>query len=118
VLIGHSLWATYLLNILDRDKKEPVEKTIFVSGFTGKLNNKNFDTLNWDFIEKDFDWERIRESAGSVIIFHWDNDPYIPISEAKNLHKHLWWEIRIVEWGGHFNKEARYIEFEELLNQI
>lgn len=37
VLIGHSLGATYLLHVLDRDREVPVHKAIFVSGFANTL---------------------------------------------------------------------------------
>ena len=116
VLIGHSLGATYLLHILDRERKESVKKAIFVSWFVHDLWNPKFDILNKPFIEKKFDRERIKKNIWNVIILHGDNDPYVPISEAQNLNQKLWWTLEIIPWWGHCNAESGYTTFQKLLD--
>ena len=118
ILIGHSLWATYLLHILDRERKMPVKQAIFVSWFTHELWNQTFDILNKPFIQKDFDRERIKKNVQDVVILHGDNDPYAPLSEAKYLNEKLWWTLEIIPWWGHLNAEAGYTTFEKLLAYI
>lgn len=115
VLVGHSVWATYLLYILDRERKEPIKKAIFVSWFVHKLWNIKFDTLNKSFIERDFDRERIKKNAWDIIILHGDNDPYVPFSEAQYLNEKLWWKLEILPWWWHCNAESGYTTFERLL---
>lgn len=118
VLIGHSLWAVYLLHILDRERKEPIKKAIFVSGFLHLLWNEKFDSLNKPFVDIDFNWDRIRNNVKDTIVFHWNNDPYVPLSEAEYLNKKLHGKLFIINWWGHLNEEAWYKEFQQLLDNI
>lgn len=118
VLIGHSLWATYLLHILDRERKEPVKKSVFVSWFIHELGNDKFDTLNKPFLSDSFNRERIKCNTSESIVFHGDNDPYVPINEAEYLSKYLWAELIIVPHWGHLNTSAGFSSFSRLLEEI
>lgn len=118
ILIGHSLGATYILDILDRERNEPVRKAILVSGFCNKLGNAFFDNLNVTFINKEFNWDRIKNNATEFILYHGDNDPYVPVSEAEELEEKLDAELNIIPNGGHINEESGFIIFEELLERI
>ncbi len=62
VLIGHSLWATYLLHILDIDRMVPIKHAIFVSWFINKLWIEEFDILNKPFLDREFDFERVKKN--------------------------------------------------------
>lgn len=118
ILIWHSLWATYILNILDAERETPIAKAILVSGFTKELWNEKFDKLNKPFLKKDFNRDRISDNTNEIIILHGDNDPYVPISEAENLKEKLLWELEIIAWWGHLNKASWYEEFEKLLYYV
>jgi len=117
ILIGHSCGATYILHILEA-LKNPVAKSIFISGFIDKLGNEYFDNLNEDFINHNFDWEKIRKNAGEIIILHGDNDPYVPMAAAQRLADGLQTEIKIILNGGHLNAESGYTQFPELMGLI
>ena len=69
ILIGHSLGATFILDILDRKRKEPVKKAVLVSGFTHKLGNPEFDELNKSFL-KNRNREQITQNSENFIILH------------------------------------------------
>ena len=73
-----------------------MKKAIFVSGFTGKLGNEKFDKLNAPFLKEDFNRKRIKKNSGDVIIFHGDNDPYVPVNESESLHKNLGGKLNII----------------------
>jgi len=118
VLIWHSLWATFILHILDRERKEPINKAIFVSLFVHELGNEKFDILNKPFIEKLFDRETIRRNISQTIIFAWDNDPYVPRTETMFLHEHLWWILKMIPDWWHLNTSAGYQQFPELLEVL
>lgn len=62
-LIGHSLGATFLLRILER-QKAPVAQSVFVAGLLDKIGIAEYDQLNWSFIETSYDWVTIRRNAG------------------------------------------------------
>ena len=118
ILVGHSLWATYLLHILDRERKEPLKKAIFVSWFIHDLGNSTFDKLNKPFLSDAFNRERIRHNTSKSIVFHGDNDPYVPISEAEYLSKQLWAKLIIVSNWGHLNNSAGFSSFPILLEEL
>ena len=46
ILVGHSCGATFMLDILNRERKNPVFASFFVSGFLDPLGNEEYDTLN------------------------------------------------------------------------
>ncbi len=117
ILIGHSCGATYLLHILEV-LKEPVAKSIFVSGFLDELGIPEYDELNSTFIKHDFNWKKIRENAGEIHILHGDNDPYVPLEQAHKLSKHLKAEVNIIKDGGHLNSESGFTELPQALNAI
>jgi len=118
ILIWHSLGAVFLLHILDRDRKEPVNKAILACWFLNALGRKEIDDLNKTFIEKDFNRERIKKNAKGIVILHWENDPYIPISETELLHKNIGGTVEIVPNWGHLNEKAGFTEFEGILKYL
>jgi predicted alpha/beta hydrolase family esterase len=117
ILIGHSLGATFILDILNR-AKTPIGKAIFASGFTNKLGDDEFDNLNKTFVEQDFGWAKIRKNAREFVVFHGDNDPYVPQSEAENIAGKLGVKVNWVKNGGHLNEAAGYTKFVELYEKI
>lgn len=117
-LVGHSLWATYLLHILDQERKEPIQKAILVSWFVHTLWIDLYDKLNKPFLEKQFDRTRIQKNVVTSVIFHGDNDPYVPLSEAEYLQQHLWAQLRIIPWWWHLNTEAWYTTLPQLLEEL
>jgi predicted alpha/beta hydrolase family esterase len=117
ILIGHSCGAAYILSILNV-LEQPVAKSILVSGFIDKLGNEFYDNLNKDFIEQDFDWEKIKYNMGDAVLFHGDNDPYVPMAAAEHLSKKLDVPLTIISNGGHLNAEFGYTEFPQLLEKL
>lgn len=117
ILIGHSCGATYLLHILEV-LKQPVAKSILVSGFLDELGNEYFDTLNQTFINHEFDWEKIKRNAGELTLFHGNNDPYIPMNAAEKLSERLNTPLTIIHNGGHLNAAFGYTKFPEILQVI
>ena len=54
----------------------------------------------------DWQWEKIRANAGSsggnIRILHSDNDPFIPLSEARHVSASLGVELQIAHGRSHF----------------
>ncbi|MHB8388901.1 MAG: RBBP9/YdeN family alpha/beta hydrolase [Acidobacteriaceae bacterium] len=117
VLVGHSLGAGFILNLIE-GASEPVTGTFLVSGFLGKLGLERFDPPNESFVCRDFQWERIRQNAGEVHVYNSDNDPYVPLSKGKELAEKLGVELTIVHGGGHINTSAGYRSFPLLLKDL
>jgi predicted alpha/beta hydrolase family esterase len=117
VLIGHSTGAVFILSVLERLDAE-IEAAFLISGFTGKLHDERFDPLNESFAEKDFDFEKIRNSAEEFYVFHSDSDPYVPLEKAAELAPKLDANLELIAGAGHFNTESGYTDFPELWKKL
>lgn len=117
LFVGHSLGPAFLLNVLEHLDK-PVKATFFVAGFTGLLNNPEFDNLNKTFTDKAFDWDKIKTNCKKFYVFNSDNDPYVPLEKGKELAKNLGTDLIIVKNAGHINAEFGYTKFELLLEYV
>ena len=117
IFVGHSMGAAFIRRLLEKTD-EKIKAAFLISGFAGFLGDEKFDGLNKTFLEKPFDWKKIRQNCKSFYVFHSDNDPYIPLSKAEELAKSLNAELIIVKNAGHFNKASGYIKFELLLEKI
>jgi len=117
IVIGHSLGPAFLLDILEK-LDNPIKAAFFISGFIGLLNNPDFDNINKSFVDRSFDWLKIKQNCPKFFVFHSDNDPYVPLEKAKQLAKNLGVDVIIVKNAGHFNEKAGYKEFNLLLDKI
>lgn len=118
ILIGHSLWAAYILNILNQKRNKKVKKAILVSAFVRELNNNTFDELNKTFIEKEFNRDLIKSNIIDIEMFYWDNDPYVPFIETEYLQQQLNCNINIIHNWWHLNASAGFNQFDQILERI
>jgi len=117
IVVGHSLGPAFLLNILEELDK-PIKAALFVSGFLDLLGNPDFDNINKSFIEKSFDWQKIRQNCLKFFVFHSDNDPYVPKEQAEKFAKKLCVDVILVKNASHFNEKAGYFKFDLILEKI
>jgi predicted alpha/beta hydrolase family esterase len=117
VLIGHSLGAVFILNILNRRDLD-IEAAYLVSAWTGLLGDEDFDEWNSTFQDQKFDFEKIKNSIGEIHQFHSASDPYVPMEKAEKLAQNLDSNLHLKEGAGHFNDEFGYTEFSELLEIV
>ena len=114
ILIGHSLGASFILNVLE---KYPVKAAFLVAGFASLPDNKFKEGMR-TFVDRKFNWAKIKNNCKKFYIFHSDNDPYVPIEKAYEFKKNADGELIIVEGAGHFNASAGYNKFELLFKKI
>jgi len=117
IMIGHSIGVGFILNVLEKYNQK-IKACYLVSGFIGLLSDKTLNEINKIFVEKEFDWKKIKNNCENFVIFHSENDPYVPIDKAYELAALLEADLIIVKDGGHFNKVAGYEKFELLLREI
>lgn len=117
IVVGHSLGPAFLLSIIQGLDK-PIKAAFFVSGFVDLLGSPDFDNINKSFTEKDFDWKMIKQNCPIFFVLHSDNDPYVPIEQAKKLAKNLDVDVTLVKNAGHFNGESGYVKFDLILEMI
>lgn len=111
ILIGYSLGGTTVLRYLEETKNK-VGKGILIATPIKKLGPE-FKMIE-NFLEGDFNWEKIKESSEKFIIFNQTKDPAVPIQHGKDLENYLKAELIIVEGNDHFDK----IDFELLEKYI
>ena len=116
VLVGHSLGATFILNYLEKSGKK-IRAAYLVAPFH-KLLGSSYDKLNNTFVDKQFDWEKIKSNCGKLFVCASDKDEYIPLEITKELIKKLNAEFNLIPDGGHLNKESGYDKFPLLLKII
>ncbi len=111
ILIGHSLGCAFALKVLE---KHPVKAAFFVAPAFGKTDNE-FTLIMAPIADQPFDWSLIRSHCPHSVIFHADNDPYLPPEKAEELAKNLHAEVEWVKGAGHFNINTGYEKFPLLL---
>jgi len=116
ILIGHSIGAGFALSILEKLNVK-IKKTILVSGFIGPLNLE-LDEINKTIAERALNWDTIRNNSYMFIVFHGEEDPYVPISKAEKLSSLLNTEPILIPNGGHLNEAAGFMEFPLILDKI
>ena len=116
VLIGHSLGTAFILNYLEKTSKK-IKAAILVAAFHRQLGIQ-YDEINRTFVDRQFNWEKIKASCNKFFIFNSDNDPWIPLQTAQELAKNLDAELNVIHDGGHLNKESGYGDFPLLLETI
>lgn len=117
IMIGHSLAPAFILSILEKIDRHIVA-AFMVAGFTGLLNDSRFDPIIHTFTEKNFNWPKIHQNCPKFYLFHSDNDPFVPLAKGQELAKSLGSELVTIPNAGHFNTDAKYFKFPQLLEQI
>ena len=113
VLIGHSLGAVFILNILNK-RDLNVEAAYLISAWTGLLPDEQFNEWNSTFQDQDFDFEKIRNSVDKIYQFHSEDDPYVPIQMAEELAENIDSKLHVKVDAGHFNADYGCKQFPEL----
>jgi predicted alpha/beta hydrolase family esterase len=116
ILIGHSLGGVFTLKLLEI-LEEPVKLAILVGTPIGVRSIKNFEQ-DKSFAGFEFNWKNIKQNSKNFIVYHSDNDPYVSLENGKELAKNLGVKLTFVPNAGHFNKQAGYTTFEDLLYSI
>lgn len=117
IMVGHSLGPAFILSVIEKLDK-PIGSAFLVSGFLGLLNNEEFDSINKTFVEREFNWEKIRGNCRKFFVLNSDNDPYVPLERGKQLADNLGSELIVVKNAGHINAGSGYKEFDLLLDMI
>jgi predicted alpha/beta hydrolase family esterase len=98
-LVGHSLGVSAIMRYLESATASVVVGVVLVSG--PFKNNENKKLSN--FLDRKFDFEKIKSKCKTFIIIHGDNDDSVPLDNAKNLCKELNGDLVVIKNGGHLN---------------
>lgn len=121
IVIGHSSGATLALALV-QELKDPIGALVTVSAFVPmpEVYNATAWEANARLFDIEFDWPRIRNGAKVRLMFHSDDDPYIPVSVAEHIAQKTEAELVVIPSQGHFNLEEgpEYSSFPLLLSQL
>lgn len=117
IMIGHSLGPAFIFRVLERSDVR-IKAAFLVAPFTRPLNIPKFDNANCTFMEKEFDWEKIRKNCQKFFIYGSDNDPYVKMSQESFVAEKTGGIFKVIPHAGHINESAGYKEFKELYEDI
>lgn len=116
ILIGHSCGGAFLLRVLEQNITK-IKAAVFVAASAGVKPIKYYE-VDRPFVEKSFNWEKIRNSAEHFLVFHSEDDPFICLDNGELIAKEVGTELIKLKDAGHFNAKAGYTEFELLLEKL
>jgi predicted alpha/beta hydrolase family esterase len=115
VLVSHSLGGPTILRLLESfSEEEKVGAVILVAAFAKDLGIPEIRS----FVEKEFDWEKIRSKAGKFVVINSDNDPFIELEEGKRLASLLGAQLIVEHGAGHINEGAGFTSYPRILEII
>jgi predicted alpha/beta hydrolase family esterase len=128
VMIAHSLGCQAVLHYLETlgEKSKSVGQTVLVAGrFPSGMSPEQAEKkIGGDEILKPWlaarvDPEKVGRAAGKCTVILSDDDPYVPIEEAKASFQGNLTATIITEHGkGHFNEDDKITELPSALNAV
>jgi len=112
--VGHSLGCITILRYLERLKDGRIGGTVLVAGFSESIGIPELDS----FFETPVDYETVKERCDTFIAINSDNDSFVPLDKAQILKDKLNAHLTIIHQGGHLNKDAGYVEFPLVVEEI
>ncbi len=113
-LVGHSLGVPAILRYLESDQANNIAWAVLVSGPSEKNNNRKLDS----FLEQPFDFQKIKSRCTKFQVIHGDNDPNVPLENAKFLAKELDCELTVISNGGHLNGSSGWFSLPQALDAL
>lgn len=121
VLVGHSLGCRAILHWLERlPEGKTVGKAVMVAGLVdalGGLSDKEAAFIR-PWFDRDLDAAKIRRSAGKILTFFSDSDPFLPATAALPAAARYGAEVRFEPGMGHYNEESGVTEVPGVLAEI
>ncbi len=118
ILVGHSIGAAFALRLLEKSKTK-VKAILMVAGFCSMPNAYIFKPIISTFVDKPFDWEKIRANSGKFIVYGSDNDKIVTMEKTRELARKLKTRPIIAKGAGHFLMKKQPIllsDIEKLLS--
>jgi predicted alpha/beta hydrolase family esterase len=113
-LIGHSLGSPAILRYLESQTARNIAGAILVSSPSQKNNNRKLDS----FLDKEFDFEKIKSKCKLFSLIHGDNDPLVPLKDAIFLSQKLQGDLITIKNGKHLNGSAGFLSLPQCLEVL
>ena len=116
IIVSWSTGAIFSVRYLYENNIK-VKRLILISGFNNYVGNVPFvDNINKDYFMQDV--AVARNVADKIVCIKSDNDPFISQQALNDFAQKLNAHLVNIKNGGHFNSNAGYNEFPELLKLI
>jgi len=118
--VGHSVGCQTVLRYLEivPDDLE-IGGAVLVAPWV-KLKNleEGEDAIAKEWLEAPIDWESVREHCSNFTIIYSDNDPYVPLENAKILERNLNAKLVMDSGKGHFSDEEGITKLPSVLEEV
>jgi len=98
ILIGHSLGVPTILRFLEKNDVK-IDKAILIAGFARELGHD----VTKNFVDKPFDWAKIKKGANEFIVINQKNDPWVKPEYGKEIADSIDGKFILVEGRNHFD---------------
>lgn len=116
IIIAHSGGCAFLLRLLEIIAIK-IKAAVFVAPPIGIMPIKYYEA-DRPFIEKPFNWKKIRCSANNFLVFHSEDDQLICIGNGEKVANELGVGLIRLKDAGHFNAKAGYTKFDLLFEKL
>lgn len=123
ILFGHSIGAQTILRYLGSLKEnESIGGAVFLAGWT-HLTDEAYETdedadIANPWLETPLNWNKIKSHSDGFVAIFSDNDPLVPISDAKIFENELGAEIIIERRKEHFSGSSGIKELPSALEAV
>ncbi len=117
--VGHSIGCQAVMRYLEK-AKEPVGGVVFVAGWVTLkgLETPEEELVAKPWLETPIDFGKVKKSAGKIAAFFSDDDPFVPLDDAKVFRDKLGAEIVIEKKKGHYTMETKVREVPAVLEAL
>lgn len=113
VIVGHSTGAVAAMRYAEA---YPILGSVLVGGYHTDLKNR-IEKMS-GYFNRPWEWAKIKANQEWIIQFASTDDPWIPIEEARYIHKQLNTDYHESSDQGHFGGDYDKKEFPELVTAI
>ncbi len=101
IFMGKSIGPAFILRLLEKSPVK-VRGAFLVAGFCSHIGLEEYNNLIGTFVDKKFNWEKIRSNCDRFFVYASDNDRYVELKYTKILAKNLHTRIKLVKGADHF----------------
>lgn len=113
VLIGHSTGAIAAMRFAEKNQ---ILGTVLVAAYESDLGIESEKMSG--YFGRPWNWDAIKNNQRFIIQFASTDDPFIPIEEARAVHKNLLTEYCEHSESGHFGGDYNKTTFPELVHTL
>ncbi len=118
-LVGHSLGVCTVLHYLQSlPIGNKIGGAVLVSGPLHVLSQEERYRKIDHFMDKDFDFNKIKDVCKNFVVIHGDNDKNVPFEQAIELSSNLNCELITIPNGGHLNGSSGWYELPEAFDAL